>query len=228
MKIQSSSTPSAPILSKLSPLNKCARNAPFSFNVMTTPKTPIKDTASGVGVPLNNYFTKEEPMSVELDNANPEHLEAVADFLASLDHKDDLDIAASPHKKIISSLRTRANDLIEAFKVAQLKATLVAAAQALFENVDQDLLPDGTPDWEQLTDEQQVEWFIPALASLRAVGAIEVTEEQVDALLALTPAVPEPATKPHQTETNPVSEVLPDLSIFDPQTPVADFAPLEG
>lgn len=158
----------------------------------------------------------------------PGHLEAVADFIEQMG-AETLKLANRPYRTLMSTLRAIASDLLAEQEVAEMRGIVDTAAEVAYDNTDPDQLSSPELSWEDLSAEQKRSWRASALASLRAVGAIELTDEQADRILnsaapvrttdAADDQVPEDEAQARQaedaeateTEVDPEPEVEPEV-----------------
>lgn len=117
---------------------------------------------------------------IEVDN--PRHINDVADFLDELGH-ETLGIAATPHRKLISKLREYAKAIADRKALELLVARIDIAAEALYDHTDPELLVDASSSWEDLDAQSRASWRATAIATLRSVGAIEITIEQEESIV---------------------------------------------
>lgn len=147
---------------------------------------------------------QDQNQLLEIDASDPEHLLAVAEFIENMGN-EALKLANRPHTTLIKTLHHMASELRAEQEVAEFRDIVDRAAEAAYDNVDPDQLSNPDASWDDLDAEEIRSWRASIMASLRAIGAINVTDEQADRILAgdngrkkatrVEPVEPEPPTQ---------------------------------
>lgn len=146
------------------------------------------------------------PPAIDLPIEDPATFEAVADLLEGLGHAE-LNIAASPHKKLLAALRDKAGSIRDERIALQMLDTVDKAAEALYNSFDIDLLVDATRPFEDFDALERRSWRIAVIDSLRSVGALDITPEQIEIIVGADPADGDaPDESPDETVGEPVDE----------------------
>lgn len=126
---------------------------------------------------------QDQNQLLEIDASDPEHLLAVAEFIENMGN-EALKLANRPHTTLIKTLHHMASELRAEQEVAEFRDIVDRAAEAAYDNVDPDQLSNPDASWDDLGAEEIRSWRASIMASLRAIGAINVTDEQADRILA--------------------------------------------
>lgn len=163
---------------------------------------------------------QDQNQLLEIDASDPEHLLAVAEFIENMGN-EALKLANRPHTTLIKTLHHMASELRAEQEVAEFRDIVDRAAEAAYDNVDPDQLSNPDASWDDLGAEEIRSWRTSIMASLRAIGAINVTDEQADRILAggnghkkvtrVEPVEPEQAEQDLQPEPQAQDEPDQDL-----------------
>lgn len=144
-----------------------------------------------------------------IDREDPSHLRAIADFVEEVGF-ETLKLAKRPYETLLKTLSNMASEIEAEREIAEVRQTIVSAAEVAYDNADPDQLSNPGLSWDDLTAEDKRSWCASTMAVLKSVGAISLTEEQSERILATSvftakavPADPETEAEPESDSEDP-------------------------
>lgn len=150
------------------------------IDLLTNDPAPTPDKVSTMTTSQNNDAADSGRLTI--DQSDPAHLYAVADFIENTG-MEALKLAKRPFETLVKTLTKMAELAQMELEVVELRTMVLQAAEVAYDNADPDQLSNPSASWDDLDTQDKRSWCASIMASLKAIGAISVNDEQGDIIL---------------------------------------------